>query len=108
MEWLAQTANEPEAISGSVLLTSVQHDAVENAAARTVVFGLPTVKQGRRRGRVDGLDNVETWRKERIDALESSLVQEPGSATLKRIRLLVTAHMAQPGTLEQTAGVLRR
>ncbi|MCY1083019.1 AAA domain-containing protein [Archangium lansingense] len=107
MERLAQTSNEPESISGSVLLTSFQHEAVENAAARTVVFGLPAVKQGRRRGRAEGLDNVETWRKERIEALESSLVQEPGSTTLKRIRLLVTAHLAQPGTVERTAGVLR-
>ncbi|QRK10652.1 AAA family ATPase [Archangium violaceum] len=107
MERLAQTANELEAISGSVLLTSIQYDAVENAAARTVVFGLPAVKQGRKRGRADGLDNVEAWRKERIDALESSLVQGPGSATLERIRLLVTEHLAQPETLEQTASVLR-
>lgn len=33
MERLAQTSNEPESISSSVLLTSFQHEAVENAAA---------------------------------------------------------------------------
>ncbi|MEZ4302314.1 MAG: AAA domain-containing protein [Polyangiaceae bacterium] len=30
------------------LLTSYQHEAVENAASRTIVFGLPAVKIGRR------------------------------------------------------------
>jgi hypothetical protein len=107
MERLAQTAGDVKAVSGSVLLTSFQHEAVENAASRTKVFGLPAVKQGGRRGQEPGLDSVERWRKERIDTLEASLAQEPGSATLKRLRLLVSAHMVDPGTLEGTARLLR-
>jgi hypothetical protein len=107
MERLAQTTGRAESVSGSVLLTSFQHEAVENAAARTEVFGLPAVKQGGRRGEEAGLDSVERWRKERIDKLEAALAQQPGSATLKRLRLLVSAHMVDPGTLEKTARLLR-
>lgn len=104
---LAETAHEPGDISGTVLLTSFQHDAVENAASRTQVFGLPAVKQGRRRGQVEGVDSVERWRKERIERLEASLVKEPGSATLRRLRLLVIPHVVNPGSLEQTVRLLR-
>ena len=43
-----------------VLISSFQHDAVENALERTDVYGLPPVKVGERRGR-DGIDPVERW-----------------------------------------------
>ena len=53
-------------LAGQTLLTSYQHDAVENAAARTLVFGLPAIKVGRKHGRTDDGDGfdpraLETW-----------------------------------------------
>ncbi len=43
-----------------VLISSFQHDAVENALERTDVYGLPPVKVGEKRGR-DGIDPIERW-----------------------------------------------
>lgn len=43
-----------------VLISSFQHDAVENALERTDVYGLPPVKVGERRRR-DGIDPIERW-----------------------------------------------
>ena len=42
------------------LISSFQHDAVENALERTDVHGLPPVKVGERRRR-DGIDPIERW-----------------------------------------------
>lgn len=43
-----------------VLISSFQHDAVENALERTDVYGLPSVKVGER-GQRDGLRSIERW-----------------------------------------------
>src|SRR5205807_981088 len=59
--WLAdETTQHPEGSAGQVLLTSFQHDAVENAAGQTAVFGLPAIKIGRGQ-EVDDIDNAERW-----------------------------------------------
>lgn len=46
-----------------VLLTSYQHDAVDNVASRTTVFGLPSVKEGR--GERGG-SWLQAWRQDRL------------------------------------------
>jgi len=53
-------------LAGSTLLTSFQHEAVENAAAATRVLGLPAVKVGRG---TDGDENlwIERWKTEGYD-----------------------------------------
>lgn len=43
-----------------VLITSFQHDAVENALERTQVYDLPSVKVGRNRHE-DGVDQIQHW-----------------------------------------------
>lgn len=43
-----------------VLISSFQHDAVENALERTSVYGLPGIKVGRRRD-AEGVDLIEHW-----------------------------------------------
>lgn len=60
---LSRRLSELGGESGSqhqVLITSFQHDAVENALARTQVYDLPSVKVGRNRGE-DGTDPVRVW-----------------------------------------------
>jgi hypothetical protein len=50
-----------------ILLTSVQHDAVDLVAARTNIFGLPARRVAPRRSDVES--PIEKWRQERLAAL---------------------------------------
>ena len=50
-----------------ILLTSVQHDAVDLVAARTNIFGLPARRIAQRRSDIES--PIEKWRRERIAAL---------------------------------------
>ena len=59
-------------LAGNALLTSFQHDAVENAAAATLVMGLPAVKVGYSRGVEPGQDGVERWCKETARKVRTS------------------------------------
>ena len=52
-----------ELIGRQVLLTSFQHDAVDNVASRTVVFGLPTIKET---ARDSGSAWLVQWRQDRL------------------------------------------
>lgn len=62
----ARVAEETSADEASrrVLLTSFQHDAVDNVAARTVVFGLPTPKESRSQ---ESGSWMRAWRQDRLD-----------------------------------------
>lgn len=55
-----------------VLISSFQHDAVENALERTSVYGLPGVKVGRRRD-ADGVDLIERWCDETAEKVAAEL-----------------------------------
>jgi hypothetical protein len=50
-----------------ILLTSVQHDAVDLVAARTNIFGLPARRIAQRRTDIES--PIEKWRQERLAAL---------------------------------------
>jgi hypothetical protein len=92
-----------------LLLTSYQHDAVENVAERTVIFGLPAVQVGGKSSRSDAPDNVERWRRERIEALEAeraSWSELPETALLRQVQNLITGYVLTPGNLQQTAKLL--
>lgn len=95
-------------VSHRLLLTSYQHDAVENAAERSVVFGLPAVVVGRTKGN-EGLDNVDRWRRSRIEALEAKFatLPLPESANLRQVRNLVASYILTPGSRQQTAALIR-
>lgn len=107
---LAEIAEDTNVgISHRLLLTSYQHDAVENAAERTVVFGLPAVQIGGKANRTDAPDNVDRWRRDRIVALQaqlSSLSELPQTALLRQVQNLVTGYVLTPGNLQQTAKLL--
>ena len=84
-------------LAGQTLLTSYQHDAVENAAARTLVFGLPAIKVGRKHGRSDDGDGFDRWRRERVDAIRAdlaSLPERPVSEVLRKVRAMSAAYQA--------------
>ncbi|WP_213956742.1 MULTISPECIES: DEAD/DEAH box helicase [unclassified Variovorax] len=75
--------NEGHAIAQQVLISSFQHDAVENALGRTDVYGLPAVKIGARRQ--EAADPVDTWRHRqhaKVAAEIARLEAEEPSATL--------------------------
>lgn len=57
----------PNGASRLILLTSVQHDAVDLVAARTNIFGLPAKRHAPRRSDVE--NPIDKWRQERLAAL---------------------------------------
>jgi len=102
--------NKDGAVSHRLLLTSYQHDAVETVAERTIIFGLPAVRVGGKSSRSDTPDNVDRWRRERIDALEAKRAdwsELPETALLRQIQHLVTAYVLTPGNLQQTTKLLQ-
>ena len=99
-------------ITDRVLLTSYQHDAVENAASYSVLE-LPPLKVGRRSGRrseTDGFaDNVARWVKDRIAVLKADLIgyqQIPVAAASRTVRGLVASYVNSPGSRQESADLL--
>jgi hypothetical protein len=92
---------EKDAIAGHTLLTSYQHDAVENAASRSMVFGLPAVNVSRRWGQSgsDWMDGFEPWRRERIEKVRAELSQlpeKPVTQVLREVRNRAAAYVGAP------------
>lgn len=97
-------------LAGQTLLTSYQHDAVENAASRTLVFGLPAIKVGRKRGTTDQSDGFDRWRRERADAVRadlSTLPERPVTEILRKVRTIAAAYVASPLTADESLRVVR-
>jgi len=92
---LAETLGE-HSLQHQVLISSYQHDAVDNALNRAEVFGLPAVRIGGR-GRRDegGVDPVGTWcerkRKEISCRLDSIKLTEPLTRPLAELDRRITA-----------------
>lgn len=103
---------DPDGLAGNTLLTSFQHDAVENAAAATRVMGLPAVKVGFRRGNSEVRDGVAIWVTETIQAVRAARAEAGAEATirgaLQALRELAIAYIQSPGTRDEPAHVLRR
>jgi hypothetical protein len=92
---LAETLGE-NSLQHQVLISSYQHDAVDNALNRAEVFGLPAVRIGVR-GRRDegGVDPVAVWcerkRKEIAVRLDAIQMNEPLTQPLKELDRRITA-----------------
>ena len=85
-------------IGGRILLTSYQHDAVDTAASRTSVLGLPAIRVGSKLG-VTTQDTADTWRRECIGRINSQLEASPRrpiGMVLRSVRNLVSAYVARP------------
>lgn len=97
-------------VAGQTLLTSYQHDAVEHAASRTLVLGLPAVKIGHRRDHDRAISPVEKWRQERLAQLKEELdsySQPPAAYLLAQARELAIGYQITPMTAAETAAMLQ-
>ena len=106
---LAEIAGESEGISGRTLLTSYQHDAVENAADKTRVLGLPAIKVGGRRNRPEEESSIERWRREQAEAIQTDLLSytiKPASKAYRTVHAWTVGYIQSPGTIEQTKTML--
>lgn len=103
---------DPDGLSGNTLLTSFQHDAVENAAAATRVMGLPAVKVGYRRGSDEVRDGVETWATETAQAVRAARAQAGSEdsvhSALQAVREIAVAYLEAPSGRDKPEEILRR
>lgn len=110
---LAEITEADSSITGQTLLTSFQHDAVENAAQKTNVFGLPALKLGRRNDQPDALaepDGVERWRRDRVEALQAELATLPPSPqgeVLRAVRDLTVRYLRAGRDHDEAVQTLR-
>lgn len=66
--------SDSEQVQHQILVSSYQHDAVENALERSEVFGLPAPKVGGRRNRdAQRIDPVLAWSEERAAQIDQKL-----------------------------------
>ncbi len=74
---IAEEFSPGESLSHQVLLTSFQHDAVDNVIERSGVFGLPAIKVGGRRFGHDSSEIIVTkWRLNKLLELKPALELE--------------------------------
>jgi hypothetical protein len=97
---------EPGDINDSVLVTSFQHEAVDNAVAGMSVTGLPVDRRGGRRGEDRGAEVMREWIRGKAAAVRAQLPEHPGPNTvlLDRLRKLLSHWRRSPlgerGTIE--------
>lgn len=107
---LAELETEKPELAGRTLLTSYQHDAVDHAASKSRVFGLPPVRHGGRRdGAQTSDDELQRWAalaKERVDAALAGLPEERPLAIYRNARDQVAAYAAGCLPDEQVVAVV--
>ncbi len=109
IERLTEIAKDQDATFDRVLLTSFQHDAVENAAAMTEIFGLPAMKMGRRRGSNSDSIPLKAWATRTVSELEADLAassRRPLRKLLEMVRIRHAAYVQSPGTDAEAATML--
>jgi hypothetical protein len=105
---LAELEGDEVGVMHKILVTSAQHDAVENVMARTSVFGIPAMKVGARRdGDGAGLDGAELFQKDQAEKLRASLMTVTEAERLRSARDRVVAMLVTPGVDAQNAAALR-
>ncbi|WP_172591320.1 DEAD/DEAH box helicase [Shewanella xiamenensis] len=90
--------SDSEQVQHQTLVSSYQHDAVENALERSEVFGLPAPKIGGRRNRdAQRIDPVSAWSEERAVQIEQKLsslkAQDPVWQAWKSVQQSLTKAM---------------
>ncbi len=105
---LAELSEDTEDVSNRYLLSSYQHDAVENVANATKVFGLPAIKVGKKRG--DEFDEgFDRWRLDRIEAVRSRLStgsETPVAVALRKCRDLTVGYLKAPSKTDNLSVLL--
>jgi hypothetical protein len=88
---LAEEAQDQN-LSGQVLISSFQHDAVDNALNRTDVLGLPATRVGGKRGSADDERLIDPWLERHTSYLQEKIaVEYQRYPELKRIKDLSEA-----------------
>jgi hypothetical protein len=106
----SEISEDTMGISGRYLLTSYQHDAVENVADATQVFGLPTTKIGKKRGKSEGGDGFDRWRLDKIEEINSKLAEfseTPLELAYKKCRDITLAYIESPHKNEDLTKILQ-
>ena len=109
VERLTENSKKEYALFDRVLLTSFQHDAVENVAAMTDIRGLPAMKIGRRSGDQSEDLTVQIWGQRIAAALEADLAgsqEMPLRRLLETVRIRHAAYVQSPGTDAEAARIL--
>lgn len=103
------------AMRAVTLVTSGQHDAVENVASAIEVYGLPAVKIGKgQRQTVDTVsENIERWRLDRADDIRASLAAYEGGdqgpeGAIRRLQALLEGYVSSPHVNEQPLDLIRQ
>lgn len=85
--------NQGQMLAQQVLISSYQHDAVENALERTDVYGLPAIKIGGSRRR-EGANPVRNWCARQLELVgvqcEQAIQTQPDYVTLLELEGLLT------------------
>ncbi len=95
---------------GETLLTSFQHDAVDNVASASAAFGLPAFRVGAKSGAAYLADSSDHWRRgiiERLKATTAGSPQAPVHVVRRKVRLQILANAQAPSTLESGLNLLR-
>jgi hypothetical protein len=106
---LSEIKEDTDGVAGRSLLTSYQHDAVENVANATQVYGLPAIKIGRKRGQTDDDDGFERWRRDRIEAVSAQLVEAKGTPAimaLRKCRDIAIGYLRAPSHADNVVSLL--
>lgn len=97
---LSELADDKNGVAARFLLSSYQHDAVENVANVAQAYGLPAIKVGGRRSQeAAAVDGVDRWRNDRIEAVRARLgssSEPPLSRALRTCRDLAISYLNAP------------
>ncbi len=105
---LAELAEEGTEVNHRILVTSTQHDAVENVAQRTEVFGLPAVKVDKRRGQNETtIDGTERFGAEHVEGLRAKLREPPEAERMARALRIAQVLLRAPAPKPKVATTLR-
>ncbi len=103
--------NQGQVIAQQVLISSYQHDAVENALERTDVYGLPAIKVGGSR-RSEGADPLQKWcidKHKLVDGQRDRAIQaNPDYAVLAELEVLLATLLVLGATPEIRTAKLDR
>lgn len=108
IERLAEELEENEELNATILLSSYQHDAVENATSRIVINGLPALKLGKNGSMNDSARNTaELWVEEQEQKINQKIIELPVSEIYKNLRLKLNSYFQSTGSFNETLHLLK-
>jgi len=105
---LSEISDDTDDVAGKYLLSSYQHDAVENVANATQVFGLPAIKIGHKRGE-ETHEGLDRWRIDRIEAVRAKLAlnnELPAAVVLRKCRDITVGYLKAPSKTDEVVKLL--